>query len=107
MFTECSCNAGLFKGRTGPEGQSRSGVAFKAFVDPRVVILVYHFSLETCGLKKHCLFALLNHKMTRFIVKVKALFVNVWPCHTWVESDIIGFLPQEKSVQVMFAKLSV
>lgn len=35
--------------------------------------------------------------MTGFIVKVKALFVSVWPYHTWVAPNDIGILPQENS----------
>lgn len=67
-----------------------SGVVFKSFLEP--ITLVYHFSSENYGLK-NCLFAPLNQGMTRFIIKVKALFVSVWPYHIWVEPDDIGILP--------------
>lgn len=57
------------------QGGQGAGMAVKAFLDP--AILVCHVSLENQGLRSHCLFDPLNLGMTRFIVKVKALFVSV------------------------------
>lgn len=92
----CSQIAHTVQGVSNPgQGGLGSEMAVKAFLDP--VILV-------CRLfRKPWLEESLSFwpsEPWRFIVKVKALFVSVWPYRTWVESDDTGILPQENSSNV-------